>query len=85
MCIILVMIVSMMVVSCISLNKYLLGNGVYYNNNYGIGIYTTPTTTLPLYQPTPLPEIKNKVYIITNPNSPYNYDKIYPSNAYSNF
>ena len=80
--IILVMIVSMMVVSCISLNKYLLGNGVYYNNNYGIGVYTTP---MPLYQPTPLPEMKNKVYVITNPNSPYNYDKIYSSNSYSNF
>ena len=84
MCIILVMIVSMMVVSCISLNKYLLGNGVYYNNGYGVGVYTT-TTTMPLYQPTPFPELKNKVYVITNPNSPYNYDKIYPSNSYSNF
>ena len=75
------MIVSMMVVSCISLNKYLLGNGIYYNNGYGIGVYTT----MPLYQATPLPEMKNKVYVITNPNTPYEYDKIYTSNSYSNF
>ena len=74
-------VVSMMVVSCISLNKYLLGNGVYYNNGYGVGVYAT----MPLHQPIPVPEIKNKVYVITSPNSPYDYDKVYSSHSYSNF